>query len=179
MMPATTQEQCKRQYGTWISLGVKMVTLPSGIEAMTAIGHGVLQGVRSECALLEWQGRYVAVLQVDIRSFSMEFTEQALQYLTGGVNPGGWSRCFVPKVSMLDCGAVLSTSSGTDAPVPNSTAPPPSGGCNGTPCDDASRCRSKWGYCGTGDAFCNVDSTWTPACRDSRRLLAAGAPLMV
>jgi len=105
MSPTQTNEQCKAQLDAWIKLGVKMVELPNGIQAMTAIGHGVLDLVRGECALLEFNGRFAAVLSVDIRSFSMEFTLDTLLHLTGGVEPGG--HCFVPQVSKLNCNDVI------------------------------------------------------------------------
>ena len=33
-------------------------------------------------------------------------------------------------------------------------------GCTGEPCQTPSHCRSKWGHCGIGDAWCNAESTW-------------------
>lgn len=85
-------------------MGVRMVSLAGGIEAMTGIGHGILNGVRGECNLMEFQGRYAVIFQVDIRSWSMEFTEQTLNYLTDNVNPGG--QCFMPNVKVIDCATV-------------------------------------------------------------------------
>jgi len=35
--------------------------------------------------------------------------------------------------------------------------------CSGDRCDDASHCRSKWGYCGASTAHCNAESTWKAA----------------
>merc|ERR1719188_203277 len=32
--------------------------------------------------------------------------------------------------------------------------------CSGEPCDDASYCRSEWGYCGSSADHCNAQSTW-------------------
>lgn len=85
-------------------MGVTTVTLAGGIQAKTAIGHGVLSGVRGECALLEFEGRHVVVFQVDIRSWSLEITESTLMYLTNGVAPGG--HCFTPNVKPIDCASV-------------------------------------------------------------------------
>merc|ERR1711920_359678 len=35
-----------------------------------------------------------------------------------------------------------------------------SGSCSGEPCNDASYCRSEWGYCGVSADHCNAQSTW-------------------
>jgi len=35
--------------------------------------------------------------------------------------------------------------------------------CSGERCEDASHCRSKWGYCGDSAAHCNAESTWKAA----------------
>jgi len=71
---------------------------------MTGIGHGVLNTVRGECALLKFDGRYAVIFQVDIRSWSLELTESTLNYLTDNVVPGG--HCFVPEVKEIDCASV-------------------------------------------------------------------------
>jgi len=36
--------------------------------------------------------------------------------------------------------------------------------CTGSPCQIASHCRSKWGWCGTASSYCNAESSWTAAC---------------
>jgi len=51
-------------------------------------------------------------------------------------------------------------------PEPEPTAAPTSapagagGTCTGAPCNHASQCRSQWGECGYGAAWCNDRSTW-------------------
>jgi hypothetical protein len=102
--PDVSQAQCQAEFTRWKSMGVRMVSLAGGVEAMTGIGPGVFNGVRGECALMEFQGRYAVIMQVDIRSWSMEFTEQTLNHLTNNVNPGG--HCFVPNVKVIDCATV-------------------------------------------------------------------------
>jgi chitinase len=53
--------------------------------------------------------------------------------------------------------------SGSDPPVPG-TVPAPAGViCEGEPCVSG-KCRSEWGFCGAGEAYCNEDSTWHPEC---------------
>lgn len=32
--------------------------------------------------------------------------------------------------------------------------------CQGAPCFDPAMCRSKWGWCGSSSAYCNMESTW-------------------
>merc|ERR1712060_432146 len=45
--------------------------------------------------------------------------------------------------------------------VPTRTLAPTSiSSCSGEPCDDASYCRSEWGYCGVSADHCNSQSTW-------------------
>lgn len=102
--PGVSQVACQTEFARWKSLDVRMVTLPGGISAMTGIGHGVLNTVRGECALLEFEGRYAVIFQVDIRSWSLELTERTLNHLTNNVVPGG--HCFVPKVKEIDCASV-------------------------------------------------------------------------
>merc|ERR1712070_689520 len=34
------------------------------------------------------------------------------------------------------------------------------GGCSGSPCNDPTLCRSKWGFCGSSPDHCNDESTW-------------------
>lgn len=102
--PGVSQASCQAEFARWKSLGVRMVTLPGGISAMTGIGHGVLNTVRGECALLEFEGRYAVIFQVDIRSWSLELTESTLNHLTNNVVPGG--HCFVPTVKEIDCASV-------------------------------------------------------------------------
>ena len=52
-----------------------------GIKYRTGIGHGVLNGVRGNCYTIEYEGSYVLLYQVDIRSWSLEMTSGALEYL--------------------------------------------------------------------------------------------------
>jgi hypothetical protein len=36
--------------------------------------------------------------------------------------------------------------------------------CSGDPCAFEGHCRSKWGYCGITNEYCNTESTWKPSC---------------
>lgn len=51
------------------------------IKYKTGIGHGVLYGVRGNCYTIEYGGNYVLLYQVDVRSWSLEMTPGALEYL--------------------------------------------------------------------------------------------------
>jgi len=47
------------------------------------------------------------------------------------------------------------------SPLPSPTpTPTPGGSCSGDACFSSSHCRSEWGYCGAGSAYCNSMSTW-------------------
>jgi hypothetical protein len=52
----------------------------------------------------------------------------------------------------------------TPAPTTATAVPTPAptsiSSCSGEPCDDASYCRSEWGYCGISADHCNAQSTW-------------------
>merc|ERR1712048_8290 len=49
------------------------------------------------------------------------------------------------------------------SPQPEPTQTPPEGtSCIGEPCSDPTHCRSKWGSCGSGSAYCNAESIWKP-----------------
>ena len=67
------------------------------------------------------------------------------------------------------CGTVAPTYRPSAAPM---TAVPtflldPDVNCAGDPCEegDGTWCRSEIGYCGSGQLYCNPDSTWMPDCR--------------
>ena len=40
--------------------------------------------------------------------------------------------------------------------------------CDGTACRDVGHCRSKWGFCGDSNDFCNLDSSWKSCCDDEK-----------
>merc|ERR1711920_733241 len=101
--PTLTQAQCKVLYDKWKELGVKKVTV-DGTEAMTGIGHGVLNGLRGECAMLTYKGKSAVVFQVDVRTWSVEITKATEEYLLEGETPEG--KCFIPDVKMIDCTSV-------------------------------------------------------------------------
>eukprot|EP00929_Paragymnodinium_shiwhaense_P011122 TRINITY_DN1164_c0_g1_i4.p1 TRINITY_DN1164_c0_g1~~TRINITY_DN1164_c0_g1_i4.p1 ORF type:complete len:254 (+),score=39.11 TRINITY_DN1164_c0_g1_i4:65-763(+) len=100
-----TQADCVTQFDEWIALGATTLTLSDGTEVMTGIGHGVLDGVRGNCAKLTYNDKVAVVLQVDIRSWSLEITYDTLMYLTDNTDPGG--NCFIPTVETVDCSMVL------------------------------------------------------------------------
>merc|ERR1712224_1143926 len=67
----------------------------------------------------------------------------------------------------------LETTTTTPAFQPTTTAA--SGTCTGEPCPNESHCRSKWGWCNAGAAYCNDESTCTALCSKRRLLLARSA----
>ena len=97
----TTRAQCQATYDQFVALGESVNINMNGKTYMTGIGHGVLTGVRGNCATLSYEGRNVVIFQVDIRSWSLEITYATLLYLTGGVDPS--NNCFIPDVQIIDC----------------------------------------------------------------------------
>eukprot|EP00434_Breviolum_minutum_P035483 symbB.v1.2.031411.t1/scaffold3643.1/size52769/3 len=97
----TTQAQCKETFDQFVALGESVNITMNGKSYMTGIGHGLLIGVRGNCATISYEGRNAVIFQVDIRSWSLEITLTTLMYLTGGVEPGG--NCFIPDVQIINC----------------------------------------------------------------------------
>jgi len=97
----TTREQCEATFDQFVALGQSENITMNGKTYMTGIGHGVLIGVRGNCATISYEGRNAVIFQVDVRSWSLEMTYATLMYLTGGVDPGG--NCFIPDVQIINC----------------------------------------------------------------------------
>eukprot|EP00434_Breviolum_minutum_P042569 symbB.v1.2.037896.t1/scaffold5717.1/size24284/1 len=97
----TTREQCEATFDQFVALGQSVNITMNGKTYMTGIGHGVLIGVRGNCATISYEGRNAVIFQVDVRSWSLEMTYDTLMYLTGGVDPGG--NCFIPDVQIINC----------------------------------------------------------------------------
>merc|ERR1712054_170165 len=79
-----------------------------------------------------------------------------------------FTNCAEVKLTGTDGPGPVPTPPAPSPPAPTPPSPPtptsaPGGSCSGKPCDDASHCRSKWGYCGSGSSYCNSDSSWTSA----------------
>jgi len=55
----------------------------------------------------------------------------------------------------------VSTETTTVTTIATSTTSRLDNTCSGSPCGDATHCRSKWGWCGSGVQYCNTKSTWT------------------
>jgi hypothetical protein len=100
-------QQCKTLVSSWLDKQSKKYSY-KGTEVFLGIGHGVLKGVRGQCAILEYNNKYAIILQVDIRAWSLEITQAAWKYLLpDNVKPGG--NCFIPNVKSVDCNEVLNT----------------------------------------------------------------------
>jgi len=107
--------QFKDNFNKWQQLAVKApkepvsgarlvsVTSPStnkDVQAAISIGHGMLNGLCGDCFLIEYNGRYMVQLQVDVRAWSLEATTEAATY----VNPGDYGgNCRIPNVVQIDC----------------------------------------------------------------------------
>ena len=74
------------------------------IRAAMALGHGVLDGRCGDCFLIEQNGNYVALLQTDVRAWSLELSSGANVYLAAD-NYGG--TCHIPKVAKVCCSALM------------------------------------------------------------------------
>jgi hypothetical protein len=73
-----------------------------------------------------------------------------------------------PTVSMVDNPTPSpSFSSPTSSPTLSPTIVSSQANCVGEPCADLAHCRSQWGFCGNGPAWCNDASTWIPSCGSS------------
>jgi len=64
--------------------------------------------------------------------------------------------------------SVSTVTATASAPITTTAA----GSCTGEPCPNKSHCRSKWGWCNAGAAYCNDESTWKEQCSNGRLLLA-------
>ncbi|CAK9026776.1 unnamed protein product [Durusdinium trenchii] len=96
----TTRAQCEAYYNNFVALG-DSITI-NGTYYKLGIGHGPLKGVRGNCYFMEYEGRYALIFQVDIRSWSFEFTYDTLQYIYNNQgDPGG--TCLIPNVQIIDC----------------------------------------------------------------------------
>ena len=99
-----TTKKCTDIFTKWKNKGVTTINYDNK-EMMLGIGHGVLKGGRSQCAILEYNNKYAAVFQVDARTWSLEITEDTWKYLTDSQDPGG--ECFIPKVKSVDCNEII------------------------------------------------------------------------
>ena len=96
----TTQAQCETYYNNFVALGDNITI--NGTFYKLGIGHGPLKGVRGNCYFMEYESRYALIFQVDIRSWSFEFTYDTLQYIYNNQgDPGG--TCLIPNVQIVDC----------------------------------------------------------------------------
>jgi len=75
--------------------------------------------------------------------------------LTNGHSESNSELSPAPSTSVSTVAPPRRRRSPTLAPITSTSS------CSGQPCAVASHCRSKWGYCGASDDYCNADSTWT------------------
>ena len=74
------------------------------IQAAMSIGHGVLNGLCGDCFLINQGSSYVALLQTDVRAWSLELSGGANVYLAAD-NVGG--TCYIPKVTPISCSLLM------------------------------------------------------------------------
>jgi hypothetical protein len=81
-----------------------------------AIGHGLFDGECQQCYIVQMpaessknpENRYVALMQVDVRSWSFEFTGNAQCYLDQSICYGGG--CVIPNAIKVDCDDIVNNS---------------------------------------------------------------------
>merc|ERR1712151_1329960 len=115
-----------------------------------------------------------------IKGVSSRYPDHGGAFLWAASADNGWSG---PVAEAL---GITSSSSGQtpiDSPAPIATSPPApnpvkGNSCTGAPCEVASYCRSKWGYCGPGSSYCNAEATWTSSgCTGATSSTAPPTPL--
>lgn len=103
---ANAQEWWNFGQGSTVQFNIGSSANPVMVPAMRAIGHGVQSGERGTIAVvkgLDLQNvvKYVLVFQMDIRSWSFEFTQDAQTYLTGLDGPNIGGTCIIPEVAQI------------------------------------------------------------------------------
>merc|ERR1711939_1242239 len=81
-----------------------------------AIGHGLFDGECQQCYIVQMpkeqsgnqEDRYVALMQVDVRAWSFEFTQNAQCYLDQSICYGGG--CEIPNAIKVDCNDIVKNS---------------------------------------------------------------------
>lgn len=87
-----------------------------------------------------------------------------------GVDLAGESACIeLSSPNNLDVSVDAAMYKTTPPPTasPSTTPPTINESCRGRPCQGGERCRSKFGFCGDGDEYCNEASQWTVECGTS------------
>ena len=93
----TTREQCEATFDQFVALGQSVNITMNGETYMTGIGHGVLIGVRGNCATISLEGRNAVILQVDVRSLVVR------DDLCDFDVPHRWRRPWSKTASFLTC----------------------------------------------------------------------------
>jgi hypothetical protein len=108
----------KPSAGKWAALDFQD---PSGKQLTNqvvsiAIGHGLFNGQCQQCYIVQvpkeesgnQEDRYMALMQVDVRSWSFEFTQDSQCYLDQSICYGGG--CLIPNAMMVDCEDIVNNS---------------------------------------------------------------------
>lgn len=106
---ACDQTTCTQNVQEWLDAGentevqfnIGSSAVPNYVAAKRGIGHGVQSGERGSISVVKYDDKYALILQVDIRSWSFEFTQATQFYLTNR-DPGQiGGTCLVPQVSQI------------------------------------------------------------------------------
>ena len=87
-----------------------------------------------------------------------------------GVNLAGESECIElssPNNIEVSVNAAMYKTTSPPTASPSTSPPTIDENCRGKPCQGGERCRSKFGFCGDDDDYCNEDSQWTVDCGTS------------
>jgi len=88
-----------------------------------------------------------------IEGVNARFPDHGGAFLWAASDDNGWSGPVAETLALIS-----STPTSPTSPTP---VLPSGNSCTGEPCNDASHCRSRWGYCGSSADYCNTESTWT------------------
>lgn len=104
--------------GKWASLDIPSPdgTVLKNQVVSVAIGHGLFDGECQQCYIVQMpkeisgnpEDRYMALMQVDVRAWSFEFTQNAQCYLDQSICYGGG--CKIPNAMKVDCNDIINNS---------------------------------------------------------------------
>merc|ERR1712151_579595 len=118
-----------------------------------------------------------------VRGVSSRYPNNGGAFLWAASDDDGWSGPVADALGITGGSTprpapIVSPTPAT--PTPPGPAPEQGNSCTGEPCEDVSHCRSKWGYCGPSNAYCNAESTWkTRGCSGSSTDAPTSSPTVV
>merc|ERR1712048_1095389 len=114
-----------------------------------------------------------------VRGVSSRYPNNGGAFLWAASDDDGWSGPVADALGITGGSTprpapIVSPTPAT--PTPPGPAPEQGNSCTGEPCEDVSHCRSKWGYCGPSNAYCNAESGWKAGA--TRKRTTHGAALL-